>query len=106
MENSPVPPQQLNIEIAEKEAEGIYSNLAFISHSPSEFVIDFARMLPGVPKAKVYSRIVTTPQHAKMLLGALEDNIKKFEAQFGAIKTYGPDDKNIGFRMGDKPACK
>ncbi|HTY09424.1 MAG TPA: DUF3467 domain-containing protein [Candidatus Edwardsbacteria bacterium] len=102
MENQPVPPQQLNIEIAEKEAEGIYSNLAFISHSPSEFVIDFARMLPGVPKAKVYSRIVTTPQHAKMLLGALEDNIKKFEAQFGAIKTYGPDEKGIGFKIGDK----
>ena len=59
----PNPQNQINIELGEKEAEGIYSNLALISHSPSEFIIDFARVLPGVPKAKIYSRIVTTPQN-------------------------------------------
>ena len=78
--------QQLNIELGEKEAEGIYSNLAIISHSPAEFIIDFTRIVPGVPKAKVYSRIITTPQHAKMLMKALMDNIDKFEAKFGETK--------------------
>jgi hypothetical protein len=101
MENSPHP-QQVNIEINEKEAEGIYSNLAFISHSPSEFVLDFARLLPGIPKAKVYARIVTTPQHAKSFLTALEENIKKFENQFGPIKTFANEGKEIGFKVGDK----
>jgi len=96
------PQNQLNIELGEKEAEGVYSNLALIAHSPSEFIIDFARVLPGIPKAKIYSRIVTTPQHAKMLLNALEDNIKKFEAQFGAIKTFGPENRGIGFKIDDK----
>ena len=95
------PQNQLNIELGEKEAEGVYSNLALIAHSPSEFIIDFARVLPGIPKAKIYSRIVTTPQHAKMLLNALEDNIKKFEAQFGAIKTFGPENRGIGFKIDD-----
>lgn len=98
----PNPQHQINIELGEKEAEGIYSNLALISHSPSEFIIDFARVLPGVPKAKIYSRIVTTPQHAKMLLSALEDNLKKFEAQFGPIKTYGPENRGIGFKIGEE----
>lgn len=78
--------QQINIELGEKEAEGIYSNLAIISHSNAEFVIDFTRVLPGVPKAKVHARIVMTPQHAKMLARALNDNIQKFEAQNGEIK--------------------
>ncbi len=103
MENMP---QQLNIEIGEKEAEGVYSNLAFITHSPSEFIIDFARVLPGVPKAKVHARVVTTPQHAKMLLMALEDNIKKFEAQFGAIKVPGPEEKGMGFKYEGQPSPK
>ena len=67
--------QQINIELGEKEAEGIYSNLAIITHSPAEFVIDFTRVLPGVPKAKVHARLVMTPQHTKMLLNALKDNI-------------------------------
>lgn len=80
------PPQQINIELGEKEAEGIYSNLAIITHSPAEFVIDFTRILPGVPKAKVHARIITTPQHAKLLLNALKDNIDKFEKTFGEIK--------------------
>ncbi len=76
----------LNIELSEEIAEGIYSNLAVISHSNSEFVIDFIKVMPGVPKAKVKSRILMTPQHAKRLLLALGDNISKFEASHGHIK--------------------
>lgn len=92
-------PQQLNIQLGEKEAEGIYANLAIISHSPAEFIIDFTRVLPGVPKTKVYSRIIMTPQHAKSLLNALNDNISKFEAQFGEIKVVNEPKANnaIGF---------
>ena len=77
---------QLNIELSEEIAEGIYSNLAIITHSNSEFVVDFVKVMPGVPKAKVKSRIVLTPQHAKRLLAALSDNISKFEAVHGSIK--------------------
>ncbi|MEW6687057.1 MAG: DUF3467 domain-containing protein [Candidatus Edwardsbacteria bacterium] len=103
MPNHSQPPPTLNIEISEKESEGIYSNLAFIAHSPSEFIIDFARVLPGLPKAKVYARIVMTPQHARLLLNALEENIKKYEAQFGKIKTFGPEEKEeIGFQVSPK----
>ncbi|MEP7267768.1 MAG: DUF3467 domain-containing protein [Saprospiraceae bacterium] len=81
--------QEINIEMSEEIAEGIYSNLAIISHSNSEFVIDFIRLMPNVPKAKVKSRIVLTPQHAKRLMGALGDNIKKYEAQFGKVDDDG-----------------
>ncbi len=77
---------QLNIELSEDIAEGIYSNLAIITHSNTEFVLDFIRVMPGVPKAKVKSRIVLTPEHAKRLAKALEDNIEKFEAINGRIK--------------------
>lgn len=77
--------QQLNIELSEEIAEGIYSNLAIIAHSQSEFVVDFIKMLPNVPKAKVKSRIILTPSHAKRLMAALADNIRKYESQFGAI---------------------
>lgn len=76
---------QINIELSEEIAEGVYSNLAIITHSQSEFVVDFVRLMPGVPKAKVKSRIVLTPQHAKRLLNALKDNISRFEAQHGEI---------------------
>jgi hypothetical protein len=94
--------QQISIELGEKEAEGIYSNLAIITHSPAEFVIDFTRVVPGSPKAKVFARIITTPQHAKLLLRALSDNIEKFEARFGEIKIDGPDNpQQFGF-MGPK----
>ncbi|NND15818.1 MAG: DUF3467 domain-containing protein [Eudoraea sp.] len=79
-------PNQLNIELSEETAEGIYANLAMIAHSSSEFVIDFIRLMPGVPKAKVKSRIVITPEHAKRLLHALEENIQKYENTFGSIK--------------------
>jgi len=81
--------QQINIELGEREAEGIYSNLAIITHSPAEFVIDFTRVLPGVPKAKVHARIIMTAQHAKLLHRALDDNISKFEMKFGEIKIHG-----------------
>jgi hypothetical protein len=77
---------QINIELSEEVAEGIYANLAMIAHSNSEFVIDFIRLMPGVPKAKVKSRVVITPEHAKRLLKALNDNIEKYEETFGAIK--------------------
>ncbi|NTW32719.1 MAG: DUF3467 domain-containing protein [Bacteroidetes bacterium] len=77
---------QINIELPEDVAEGIYSNLAIITHSNSEFVIDFIKMLPGTPKAKVKSRIILTPQHAKRLMVALKENIVKFESAHGQIK--------------------
>lgn len=83
---------QLNIELSEDVAEGIYSNLAIITHSNAEFVLDFVRMMPGVPKAKVKSRIVLTPQHAKRLMKALNDNISKYESAHGLIEdTPGPE---------------
>ena len=71
--------KNLNIELNDEIAEGVYANLAMIAHSSSEFVIDFIRLMPGVPKAKVKSRVVITPEHAKRLLQALDDNIKKYE---------------------------
>ena len=77
---------QINIELSEEIAQGVYSNLAIITHSPSEFVVDFVRIMPGVPKAKVKSRIVLTPEHAKRLMMALKDNIAKFESMHGKIK--------------------
>ena len=79
-------PNQLNIEISDDVGEGIYSNLAIITHSPSEFIIDFIKMMPGVPKAKVKSRIILTPQHAKRLYRALKDNVSKYESVHGEIK--------------------
>ncbi|WP_313804452.1 DUF3467 domain-containing protein [Flavobacterium sp.] len=79
-------PAQINIELDEQTAEGTYSNLAIINHSNTEFVLDFVSIMPGVPKAKVKSRIVLTPQHAKRLLRALGENIHRFEAANGEIK--------------------
>ena len=80
----------LNIELTEEVAQGVYSNLAIINHSPSEFVVDFIQMMPGVVKAKVKSRVILTPQHAKRLMKALSDNINKFENQHGDIKDVDP----------------
>ena len=77
---------KLNIELTEEIADGIYSNLAIISHSNSEFVFDFIKVMPGLPKAKVKSRIMMTPQHAKRLMRALQDNLAKFESQHGGIQ--------------------
>ena len=76
---------QLNIDLPEEIAEGVYSNLAIITHSSSEFVVDFVRIVPNAPKAKVKSRVILTPEHAKRLLGALADNVQKYERQFGPI---------------------
>ncbi len=95
---------QLNIELSEEIAEGQYVNLAMIAHSNSEFVIDFIKMMPGVPKAKVKSRIVITPEHAKRLLNALKDNIDKFEATFGPVKQSDEPPKfpmNFGGTIGE-----
>lgn len=94
---------QLNIEITEEVADGVYSNLAVISHSNAEFVVDFIRVLPGVNKAKVKSRIVLTPLHAKKLLGALAENVRKFEAQHGKIKDDEPN-SNMPLNFGTPTA--
>lgn len=79
---------QLNIELDQEVAQGTYSNLAIINHSVSEFIVDFINIMPGVPKAKVKSRIILTPQHAKRLVKALADNVSKFEQANGEIKDY------------------
>lgn len=92
------PTQQIQLELREAEAEGIYSNLVMIGHSPSEIILDFARFLPGTPKARVFARVIMTPQNAKSVLKTLEDNLKKYEEKFGEIKIQGDvDQKNIGF---------
>jgi len=94
---------QLNIELTDEIAEGNYSNLAIITHSHSEFIIDFVKIMPGIPKAKVKSRIILTPQHAKRLYRALKDNIGKFEATHGAI-TVTDDFDTIPFSLGGPTA--
>jgi hypothetical protein len=98
----PPQPHSINLEVGEKEAEGIYSNFVVISHSLSEFVLDFARVLPGVPKSRVFARMVMTPPNVRALLHALEQNVKKYEDQFGKIRTAGGDapSKEIGFSTG------
>ena len=92
---------KINLELNEKEGEGIYSNLVVVAYSSAEFIIDFARLLPGNPKAKVHSRIIMTPQHATGLMKTLEVNIKKYENQFDKIQIHQqaiPDDKVVGFK--------
>ena len=79
------PGPSLSIELSEEVAEGVYSNLVMIAHSPEEFILDFIRVMPGVPKARVKSRIVVTPAHAKRLLAALAENLQRYEAQHGDI---------------------
>lgn len=94
---------QINIELSEDMAEGIYSNLAMIAHSNTEFVIDFIRLMPGVPKAKVKSRIVMTPEHAVRFLQALKDNVERYQDSFGDIKDFSDMPKmpfNFGGTMG------
>ena len=99
--NDPTNPQdqqqQINIELKEDTAEGVYSNLVMISHSPEEFILDFIRVMPGVPKARVKSRVIVTPQHAKRLLRALADNIEKYEAAHGEIEERTPPGQPIRF---------
>jgi len=86
MQEKKNPAGQINIEISDEVGEGIYSNLAIITHSPAEFIVDFVKMMPGVPKAKVKSRIILTPQHAKRLFKALKENINKYESAHGEIR--------------------
>lgn len=81
---------QIQIELKEEVAQGTYSNLAIITHSSSEFVLDFVRVMPGVPKAEVKSRVILTPEHAKRLLKALEDNVEKYEKAHGPVKNIEP----------------
>ena len=90
--------QKINIELDQEVAEGIYSNLAIINHSVSEFIVDFVSLMPGSPKAKVKSRIILSPQHAKRLKTALEDNINRFEKSNGKIKN--DDQSNIPLNFG------
>lgn len=94
-------PKHLEVELGEKESEGVYSNMVLIAHSPYEFIFDFARYLPGVKKAKVYSRIIMTPQHASSLHKTLQDNIKKYEQKFGKIELGGKE-PTIGFKSVDE----
>ena len=94
--------KEINIELNGSVAQGSYSNLAIITHSSCEFIIDFARILPGLPKAEVNSRIIMTPEHAKRLFLALQDNLSKFENQFGEIKLA--EKLNIPVGFGNNPA--
>lgn len=87
--------QQIQLEIRPEVAPGNYSNFAVISHSSSEFVIDFAALLPGLPKANVQTRVITAPEHAVRLLHALQDNIMRYEKQFGKIQMPGQPSRTI-----------
>ncbi len=89
----------LNIELSEKVAEGMYSNLVMIAHSPEEFIFDFIRVMPGVPKARVKSRVIVTPQHARRLLNALTDNIDRYETEFGPIGESNAPQPIIQFQL-------
>ncbi|MBB6001807.1 MULTISPECIES: DUF3467 domain-containing protein [Arcicella] len=90
MASQPTEENQINVELTEAMAEGEYVNLAMIAHSQSEFVIDFIKMMPGIPKARVKSRVILTPDHVYRLLNALKENIQKYEEAYGPIT----DDKN------------
>lgn len=92
--------QQINIELTEEVAEGIYSNLAIISHSNAEFIVDFIKIMPGLAKGKVKSRIILTPQHAKKLMLALQENVMRFEAQNGIIKDVDNTPPGIPMNFG------
>ncbi len=97
--------KQLQVELDKDAAEGTYSNLTLIAHSPAEIILDFARMMPGMQKAKISSRIIMTPSSAKMFLKSLTENIKKYEEKFGEIKIHGTQpaaaaQHPIGFGMG------
>lgn len=97
-ENKNKKKRKLNVELDPEVAQGTYSNLAIINHSATEFVVDFLAVMPGIPKNKVKSRIILTPQHAKRLLKALGGNIKRFESKHGEIKDY--DQPNIPLNFG------
>ena len=95
-EEKPQDPQ-MNVELSDQIAEGIYSNLAILNHSHSEFIVDFIQMMPGLPKARVKARVILTPAHAKRLLKALGENIQKYEQQFGEIKHADPPTIPLNF---------
>lgn len=97
MENKNNKENKLNIELPEDIVDGVYSNLAVITHSQSEFVCDFVQIMPGMPKAKVRSRVIMTPENAKRLLNALKDNIRKFEDNLGEISDNNADLPPINF---------
>ena len=88
---------KLNIELSEDVASGVYANLAVITHSPAEFVMDFIQVMPGMPKAIVRSRVVMSPHHVKRLLGALAENVQRFEKQHGPINDHGAADPGMPF---------
>jgi hypothetical protein len=92
--------KQITIELSPEAADGVFSNLTIITHSPSEFILDFARLLPGVAKAKVYARVIVTPANAKMLMRSLGENIERFEKTHGEIRLPGPQESHgpIGFQ--------
>ncbi|HQB97476.1 MAG: DUF3467 domain-containing protein [Candidatus Cloacimonadaceae bacterium] len=99
MSNQNPPQKQLNIKLDEKVGEGTYANFFVITNSPSEFIMDCGRILPGLPDARIYSRVVMTPMHAKQLLQLLEKNINTYEQQFGEIKVQGQgENKAVGFK--------
>jgi hypothetical protein len=97
---------QINIELSEDVAQGIYSNLAVINHSAAEFVVDFIRIMPGMPKpnARVMSRIILTPEHAKRLVAALQDNVGKYESVYGPIKEEKGPGPVMPLTFGGPPA--
>ena len=86
---------QMQIELPQDVSQGEYANFAIITHSSSDFVIDFARVLPGVPKAQVKSRVILAPEHAKRLLGALQENIMRYEHEFGPIRIPNQEPRTI-----------
>ena len=90
---TPQQPVQVQIEIDDATAQGIYANLALLSHTETEFILDFIFIQPQAPKAKVRARILTSPAHTKRLLAALQENIQRYEEKFGPIKTTGPEEK-------------
>lgn len=97
---------ELNIELSEEVAEGEYSNMAVITHSHAEFILDFVKMMPGLPKGKVKSRIILTPEHAKRLHHALADNLRKFESMHGPIKEVGNEPNTPPFNIGGPNTAK
>ncbi len=96
MSNNPNEKNQMQIELSPEVAEGVYANLAILTHSSAEFVLDFIRVLPGIPKANVKSRVVMAPEHAKRLFFALQDNIAKYEANYGKINLPGAGEPTGG----------
>jgi len=100
-DQEPAKSATLNIELNEEVAEGEYANLVMIAHSPEEFILDFIRIVPGVRKARVKSRVIITPQHAKRLLRALKDNIERYERTYGLIDERLPPDQTIQFGPGN-----